>query len=45
MKILNLEKEGNQEMLQEIKNRVDKCKLFSRENSGLSRVLQTLSSY
>ncbi|XP_011838542.1 PREDICTED: HEAT repeat-containing protein 4 [Mandrillus leucophaeus] len=31
MKILNLGNEGNQEMLQEIKNRVNKCKLCFQE--------------
>ena len=31
MKILNLENEGNQEMLQEIRNRVDKYKLCFQE--------------
>lgn len=31
MKILNLENEGNQEMLQKIKNRVDKYKLCFQE--------------
>lgn len=34
MTALNLEKEGNQEMLQEIKKKVNKYKLFSRGTPG-----------
>ncbi|KAG8507757.1 HEAT repeat-containing protein 4 [Galemys pyrenaicus] len=40
MKILNLEKEGNQEMLQEIKNKVDKCKLTKSNFRDLKSSLE-----
>lgn len=36
MKILNLENEGNQEMLQEIRNRVDKYKLCFQEKKSIN---------
>lgn len=35
MKILKLESEGNQEMLQEVKNKVDKCTCFQGKIQGL----------
>lgn len=42
MKILNLENEGHRELLQEIKNRVDKCKLCFQAKKKFRPLLQTL---